>query len=396
MMRHRLLTVLVVAVMASPAGAQDDIGRRIRDNRDRLEAIRRERAELEDELDRLRGRAHSITSELRNIERQKAVTTRMVNELDRQIGTMGSELDSLTMDLILAQDALAEKRAVLEKRLVDIYKRGSLWAVQVLLAAESFGQLLSRYKYLFLISRQDRALVGEVEELRDRIAQRRGQHVSVQRELERRRDERGQELDRYVRLEVRRQRSLQQTRASEEAKSSRLDALTRDEERLASILATLERDRRRAGGGGAGTGAITMADIGGLDWPVEGSVAYRFGPAPGPDNTTISHRGLGIRAPAGTPVRAVADGTVDMARPLGTWGPTIIVNHGGGFYTLYLYLSRFDVARGQRVTRGQVIGLTGGANSDVGPHLEFQIRQGQDGGNPIALDPENWLRPRRR
>lgn len=199
MMRHRLLTVLVVAVMASPAGAQDDIGRRIRDNRDRLEAIRRERAELEDELDRLRGRAHSITSELRNIERQKAVTTRMVNELDRQIGTMGSELDSLTMDLILAQDALAEKRAVLEKRLVDIYKRGSLWAVQVLLAAESFGQLLSRYKYLFLISRQDRALVGEVEELRDRIAQRRGQHVSVQRELERRRDERGQELDRYVR-----------------------------------------------------------------------------------------------------------------------------------------------------------------------------------------------------
>lgn len=395
-MTKAVVPLLVMAVSAvGTVHAQDDIGRRIRENRERLEEIRRERSELEDELTKLRGRAHSITSELNNIERQKAITSRMVNELDRQIGTMGSELDSLTMDLILAQDALAEKRAVLEKRLVDIYKRGSLWTVQVLLAAETFGQLLSRYKYLYLISRQDRALVGEVEELRDRIAERRRQHVNVQQELSRRRGERGDELQRYQRLELRRQRSLQQTRASEQATARRLDDLRRNEEQLASILATLERERRAAGGA-IGGGAITMADLAGLDWPVEGPLLYRFGPAAGPDNTTISHNGIGIRASVGTPVRAVAEGTVDLARSLGTWGPTIIINHGGGFYTLYLYLSRFDVARGQRVGRGQVIGLSGGANSDFGPHLEFQIRQGQDGGNPIALDPQNWLRPQRR
>jgi septal ring factor EnvC (AmiA/AmiB activator) len=396
-MRRRVLLSCgwLLAIAVGPLHAQDNIGRRIRDNRERLQAIRRERTELEQQLSQLRGRAHNITSELRNIERQKVVTNKMVNELDRQIGTMGSELDSLTMDLILAQDALSEKRAVLDKRLADIYKRGSLWAVQVLLAAESFGQLLSRYKYLYLISRQDRALVGEVEELRDRIGERRRQHLSVQQELEQRRDERGQEFERYVRLEERRQRSLRQTRDTEQATERRLDNLARDEQRLAVILASLERERRRAGAGAA-DGNITMADLGGLDWPLDGSVVYRFGPAPGPDNTTISHSGIGIRAPVGTPVRAVADGVVDLARPLGTWGASIIMNHGGGFYTLYLYLSRFDVARGQRVTGGQVIGLSGGDNSDVGPHLEFQIRQGRDGGNPIALDPENWLVPYRR
>lgn len=394
---RRLLLSLLLAGAAAPLHAQDDINRRIRSNQERLDGIRQERADLEDQLARLRGRAYTITTELQNIERQKNVTNRMVNELDRQIGSMSTEHDSLTLDLILAQDALVEKRAVLEKRLVDIYKRGPLWSIQVLLAAESFGQLLSRYKYLYLVSRQDRALVSEVEELRDRIGQRRRQHLDVQRELERRREERGDELQRYSSLERRQQRSLAQTRESQQSTTSRLDALARDEARLSDILTNLERERRRLGaaGAGAGAGSIDMADLGTLDWPVEGDILYRYGRAPGPDNTTISHLGIGIRAPVGTAVHAVADGTVDLATVLGTYGPSVLVNHGGGFYTLYLYLSRLDVPQGQRVTRGQAVGLSGGAGSDDGPHVEFQIRQGRDGNPPITLDPENWLRRRR-
>ena len=73
---------------------------------------------------------------------------------------------------MLAQDALDEKHAVLERRLVDIYKRGALYGYQVLLAAESFGDLLSRYKYLYLVSRQDRTLTDEMNRLRNRIDQR--------------------------------------------------------------------------------------------------------------------------------------------------------------------------------------------------------------------------------
>src|SRR2546429_1419066 len=114
--------------------------------------------------------------------------------------SMRGQLDTLTLELILTQDALAEKRAVLERRLAEIYKRGSLWTFQALLAAESFGDLLSRYKYLYLVSRQDRALVGEVEDLRDRIAARRREGLNVRAELARRRDERGKELSQYVRL----------------------------------------------------------------------------------------------------------------------------------------------------------------------------------------------------
>ena len=81
-------------------------------------------------------------------------------------------------------------------------------------------------------------------------------------------------------------------------------------------------------------------------------------------------------------------GTVLTVSTLGTYGPSVFVNHGGGFYTIYLYLSRIDVKNNQAITKGQVIGLSGGASSQEGPHIEFQIR-GEGG---IALDPVNWLK----
>lgn len=390
-MRHGLLLATLAVVLAPTALRPQAVERQIRDNQERLRNIRQERAALERELERLRGQMHSLQSELRNLERQKSITTRLVNELDRQIGGLNAQLDSTTMDLILTEDALAEKRAVLRQRLVEISKRGPLWTFQVLLAAESFGDLLSRYKYLYLVSRQDRALVDEVEELRDRMRERRQQLVAIKTELSDRRDERGRELDRYLALERGRQRALRQTRASERRANTRLDSLARDEDRLTEILARLEAERRRAVARGArGEGSISMASLGTLEWPLEGDVVYRFGPGRGPDDTVIRRNGIGIRAPVGTPVRSVAAGTVEIAGPMGTYGPSVLLDHGGGFYTLYLYLSRFDVRPGQFVEQGRVLGRSGGSASDAGPHLEFQIR-GEGG---IALDPLSWLKPK--
>src|SRR3989454_3202618 len=172
----------------------------LRDNQRRLEDIRRERTQVEQELERLRTEAHSLSDELANIERQKETTNRIVNELDRQINSLSDQIDRTTVDLLLAQDALEEKRAVLERRLVDIYKRGPLYAYQVLLAAESFGDLLSRYKYLYLVSRQDRQLTNEMNRLRDRIASERRGLVEARDALEARRSERADELAHYVDL----------------------------------------------------------------------------------------------------------------------------------------------------------------------------------------------------
>jgi len=383
-----LCYVFCATSLASQRPAPFD--QQLRDNQRRLEDIRRERTQVEQELERLRTEAHSLSDELANIERQKETTNRIVNELDRQINSLSDQIDRTTVDLLLAQDALEEKRAVLERRLVDIYKRGPLYAYQVLLAAESFGDLLSRYKYLYLVSRQDRLLANDMFKLQRRIARERQTLVDARDALGRRKHERTDELQRYLAIEHTREASLRQTRRSEREAAQRLSQLERDEKSLNDRIVALERARREAEARGAVTAAasITTADLGQLDWPVEGKIVYQFGTAAGPNNTRIPWHGIGIAAPAGTPVRAIASGTVSLAGPLGTYLKSVLLDHGGGYYTFYGYLSDATVTKGERVVKGQTLGHVGGESSDRGPHLHFEIR-GQGG---IALDPINWLK----
>jgi len=385
------LTVFIPILVAAQRPAPFD--QQLRDNQQRLESIRRERSDVEQELERLRTQVHSLSDELANIERQKETTNRIVNELDRQINSLSDQLDKTTVDLLLAQNALAEKRAVLERRVVDIYKRGPLYDYQVLLAAETFGDLLSRYKYLFLVSQQDRLLANDMAKLQRRIAKERQTLVDARDALGRRKNERTQELERYLTLERERQTSLKETRRSAREALQRLSELERDEKGLNDRIATLERARREALARGAATAApaITTADLGQLDWPVDGRIVYQFGTATGPNNTRIPWHGIGIAAPAGTPVRAIASGTVSLAGPMGTYLTSVLLDHGGGYYSFYGYLSDATVKPGERVFKGQLIGHVGGGSSEQGSHLHFEIR-GQGG---IALDPVNWLKSRK-
>src|ERR687894_2725786 len=179
-----------IALLTAPLAAYAQQTPDLNESRRRLEEIRAERDRLELQRRRLQGQVHDVNDELSNLERQRESTHRIVNEIERQIGGLASQLDRVSAELILAEDNLAERRAVLERRLVDIYKRGALYTFQALLAAESFGDLLSRYKYLYLTSRQDRALVGDVEKLRNRVVQRRNELLGVRKQLDRSREER--------------------------------------------------------------------------------------------------------------------------------------------------------------------------------------------------------------
>nr|MBA3522466.1 M23 family metallopeptidase [Gemmatimonadales bacterium] len=67
-----------------------------------------------------------------------------------------------------------------------------------------------------------------------------------------------------------------------------------------------------------------------------------------------------------------------------------VLEHGNGYYSVYSHLASAGVSLASQVTKGQTIGAVGGANSDYGPHLHFEIR----GENQVALNPTEWLRKR--
>ncbi len=389
------LAIVLLALPQNAAAQRRNIDRQIREQRSRLDSIRQEREDLEVQLRRLRGRARDIDTEIANLNRQRTSTSHIVNELDRQLGTLNSQTDTMTAELILVEDALAEKRAVLERRIVAIHKRGALWAFQVLLAAESFADLLSRYKYLHVASRQDRGLVNEITTLRNRISTNRRDLLTIKDQVASQRTERNSEIDRYASLERERQRALSTTRRSEQFATARISELARDDERLNELIAALVRSR-----GTATLLAPTLGtdDIGRLAWPVEGQLVYSFGQQPFRDGTTITREGIGIRAAQGTGVKAVRAGIVAQTGPFGTFGRLVILNHGAGYWTLYFHLSDINVAEGDVVAEGQIIARTGGGNTEEGPHLGFQIRQvpadSPSTVRTVPLDPLNWLRRR--
>lgn len=364
-------------------------------SRRRLSEIRQERERLQQQQERLQGQVHDVSDELRNLERQRESTERIMTEIERQIGGLSSQLDRASAELILAEDNLADRRAVLHRRLVDIYKRGPLYTFQALLAAESFGDLLSRYKYLYLTSRQDRALLTDVEKLRNRVAHRRNDILDVRQQLDRTRREREAEFAKYSELARARATRLDQLRRSARSTERKLAELKKDETRLNSLLASLERARRdEAARGLRGAtplpGSITTADLGRLDWPVEGTIVYRFGRDTLPSGGIIRWNGIGIAARPGTLIKAVESGKVRLVGQFGTYGLTVVLEHGNGYYSVYSHLQSAAVKLGASVTRGGVIGAVGGENSDYGPHLHFEIR----GENQVALDPTEWLRKR--
>ena len=393
-----LLAGCAASLMAPTAlFAQEDIQQSIRESQQRLEAIRGERSDLKVEMSELAGQVHTISEEIENLERRIGASASVVAELDVQIDAVRSAVSRTTQDMLLTIDGLTFRRAVLQERLRSIYKRGPLSALRVLLAANSFADLINRYKYLHLIALYDRTLVDQVSELVARLTEQRTELAADLEHLSRLRDEKVLEMGRLESLEGERERKLVGFRSRESEAASQLAQLERDEQRLRSLVANLERARREAekDAGVATTPSITTADVGNLNWPVEGRIVYDFGPERR-GGTTISREGVGIAAARGTPVRVVERGQVDYAGPVGLWGPSVIVSHGGGYFSLYLYLENLTVREGDVVEAGKVIGYVGALSSadQSEPHMEFQIREPNPNDQPIAVDPVRWLRRR--
>ncbi len=115
---------------------------------------------------------------------------------------------------------------------------------------------------------------------------------------------------------------------------------------------------------------------------VSSGYGMRFHPISGDRK---AHLGIDYAAPTGTPVRTVADGTVDFAGWQNGYGNVVVVAHGQNKSTLYAHLSRINVRRGQRVEQGSNIGLVGSTGASTGAHLHFEYKVGKQHFDPLTL-----------
>jgi len=122
-------------------------------------------------------------------------------------------------------------------------------------------------------------------------------------------------------------------------------------------------------------------------WPVKGWLTAGFGQRRSPfTGQRQMHEGVDIANTVGTPIIAPADGIVTYTGPLGGFGDVVSVDHGHKISTFYAHLQQHKVSQGQRVRRGDVIGLVGTTGRVTGPHLHYEIQV-----NEVSVDPTKYV-----
>ena len=121
-------------------------------------------------------------------------------------------------------------------------------------------------------------------------------------------------------------------------------------------------------------------------FPMQSKITSAFGKARVYNDTLKGyHSGTDFRAAVGTPIYASNDGVVALVKDRFYSGGTIIIDHGQGIYTCYFHMSKFDVKKGQKVSKGTQIGLSGDSGRVTGPHLHFAARVGGVQVDPLQL-----------
>ncbi|MEL1224566.1 MAG: peptidoglycan DD-metalloendopeptidase family protein, partial [Candidatus Neomarinimicrobiota bacterium] len=124
-----------------------------------------------------------------------------------------------------------------------------------------------------------------------------------------------------------------------------------------------------------------------LPWPAEGRIIAKFGRQWNSKlKTTTENPGIDIKGQPGSPIRTVLGGVVTTITYIRGYGTTIIVDHGGGFYTVYSHVTNIQTVVDGQVQNGDIIAYMGDSGSINGSKLHFEIW-----GKGQKLDPEKWL-----
>jgi murein DD-endopeptidase MepM/ murein hydrolase activator NlpD len=279
----------------------------------------------------------------------------------------------------------------LHERLIEAYESPSINAIDVMLSASSFGNLLDQLEYFRRIATQNKQVSDQLHDARDEmrrtVAKTRALKAEVQAETD------------AVRARAEAQRaardhlvSIQEQLAS--ARESKRDTLASVEasEReflheaagLQAVSAELGAQIRAAQAGAVASAPTTTPrapSSQGLIWPVNGPVTSGFGWRWG-----RMHEGIDIAASSGTPIAAAAGGTVIYCGWMGGYGNLTVIDHGGGLATAYAHQSGFAAGCGAAVAQGQVVGYIGCTGHCYGSHLHFEVRVN---GSPV--DPLGYL-----
>lgn len=348
-----------------------------------LEKVKKQKENTRKEIEQVKTAEAEYIAQVSQVEGNLLSSLSELEDLNTKLAQTKTEVDRLTIDLVIKEKELAdlennlkEKTVILNDRVASIYKNRQQDVIQLLFESDTFIELFSRLKLMNMVARQDVKVLNELQETRDK-------NISIKENIEELKEEQKKQKESIEKLvedsetkkrEVEnlyteKKTLLSKTRANKEALIKMEKELAAKENEITKKLEALRH--------GNAPGKLLYPTKGVLT----SGFGYRISPISG---ANTFHGGIDIGTDTGTPVAAAADGEVLQAEYMGGYGYSILIYHGGGFATFYAHLSGFAVSAGSKVKRGQVIGYVGSTGYSTGPHLHFEVRVNGAQKNPYS------------
>ncbi len=369
-----LLCASIPASQFSPAHAApgkdlSDIERKIEEGKEKVEEAKKEERSLLINL-------KTIDSSIKKISDE-------VGKYDRLISMKIKKISSVNKEIITLQSSLTKRRAVLSKRLEALYKHSRNETVMLLLSSNDYLEILKRGKYISYIAEHDQKLLISLNADIAVSNTKKDELEILKKELESNGNTLKEKTDQLQQQRAQKSDLLTLTKKRRSSYEDEIKELTSSSKKVRAMIKRLSRINRAEPASDRGF----ISAKGNITWPLSGKVVVPFGKHIDPEfNIPVYKNGIEINSIMGSTVNAVMKGKVVFADKFKGYGLLMILDHGGGYHTLYGQLSEIFHKTGAIIKKGSAVGKTGRSASLDASTLYFEIRYK---GKP--LDPLVWL-----
>ena len=382
----------------------------------KLDDVNGKISDLQGQIDSEEAYQAELSEQISLYQQQIALIDEQINALEDQIEEKNAEIDTLQVEISTLEEEIAAKQveidetyALFKERMVALYQAGETSSLAMLLSSDSFADFVTNVQLMQAVSESDQQLVEKLrtqkEEQQAQKDEKEAAEAEVQAALTQiQQDEEQLVLERADQQSARESleaayaesktamQDLEAMKANYEANREEIEAEEAAvEAELQQLYASMASSSSSSSSGSSSSGSSSnvIVDTGDLSfrWPLPGytTVTSGYGARWGTTHTGIDISGGGCY---GSPIVAAESGTVILCQWYSTYGQCIIVDHGGGYSTLYAHMSAYAVSTGDYVTKGQTIGYVGDTGNVTGPHLHFEVRI-----NGATQNPLNYVSP---
>ena len=365
-----------------------------------LTELQQEQAKLEQEQEENDAKLASLKADQSKQQEYKDALDAQMQNLQSQIDGLNTQINGLDASIEEKNTAIAEKQKnidedveTLKERLCAIYMMGDASTLEILLQSESVIDMAQKVELLNIITEHDTKLIAQLTADMESIADEKAEIESEKEQVAAARTELESKGSELASVQAEAERVLEELNQSVASVQAESDRIAEEKAQASAEIDQWWKDyyaqlaaQNNSSSGGSSSGSIGSGgyvSTGNFTWPVPGFTNISCGYSSGHKAIDISGGGRTIY---GTPIVAADSGKVVTATYHYSYGNYVMIDHGGGYSTLYAHASSLAVSVGQTVTKGQTIAYVGSTGNSTGPHLHFEVRVNGNRQNPF-----NWF-----